>query len=372
MRIGTNMSAIISNGYLSKSEKSLQKSLERLSSGYKINSAKDDGAGKAISEKMKTQIKNLNRASMNASDGISVTQAAEGAMAEIQSMLQRMNELAVQGANDSFTDEDRNNINSEIQSLKKEIDRISSDTEFNNTKLLNGEVQRRSYATVKNADGEKNLTSGIKATYYDSTVLAGEYGLTINGDGSADFLTDDDGNRIGFSDTAVITSENNKLKVTDVNGFVFECTVDPEQNFTGDVTIELWNIGAMPIQLGANANQTMDIIIPEISSNSLNLDQLDFSTSDSCGKAITIIEEAVSRVSKARSDLGAYENRLEYSVTSLDSTQESMTSALSRMVDVDMAEEMTNYTQQNVLQQAGVSMVAQANQLPEKVLQLLQ
>lgn len=134
MRIGTNMSAIISNGYLSKSEKSLQKSLERLSSGYKINSAKDDGAGKAISEKMKTQIKNLNRASMNASDGISVTQAAEGAMAEIQSMLQRMNELAVQGANDSFTDEDRNNINSEIQSLKKEIDRISSDTEFNNTK----------------------------------------------------------------------------------------------------------------------------------------------------------------------------------------------------------------------------------------------
>ena len=210
MRIGTNMSAIISNGYLSKSEKSLQKSLERLSSGYKINSAKDDGAGKAISEKMKPQIKTLNRASMNASDGISVTQAAEGAMAEIQSMLQRMNELAVQGANDSFTDEDRNNINSEIQSLKKEIDRISSDTDFNNTKLLNGEVQRRSYATVKNADGEKNLTSGIKATYYDSTVLAGEYGLTINGDGSADFLTDDDGNRIGFSDTAVITSENNK------------------------------------------------------------------------------------------------------------------------------------------------------------------
>ena len=129
MRIGTNMSAIISNGYLSKSEKSLQKSLERLSSGYKINSAKDDGASKAISEKMKTQIKNLNRASMNASDGISVTQAAEGAMAEIQSMLQRMNELAVQGANDSFTDEDRNNINSEIQSLKKEIDRISSDTD---------------------------------------------------------------------------------------------------------------------------------------------------------------------------------------------------------------------------------------------------
>ena len=372
MRIGTNMSAIISSKYLSRSEKSLQTSLERLSSGYKINSSKDDSAGMAISEKMKTQIKNLNRASMNASDGISVTQTAEGALAEMQSMLQRINELAVEGANDTYTDEDRININSEISALKQEIDRISQDTEFNNTKLLNGDVQRRSYATIENGSGEKTLTSAVRTTYITNSIDAGEYGITINDDGTANFMHDADGKRVGFSDSAVMTADNYKVRVTDSDGFEMEFTVDPKANFSGDVTFELWDLGTMPIQLGANANQTINIGIPEISTSSLNLDQLDFSTSETCGDAITTINDAVSRVSKVRSELGAYQNRLEYSVSSLDSTKENMTSALSRITDVDMAEEMTNYTQYNVLQQAGVSMVAQANQLPEKVLQLLQ
>ena len=205
MRIATNMSALIANGYLSKSENRLQKSLERLSSGYRINSSKDDSAGMAISEKMKKQIQNLNRAEMNASDGISVTQTAEGALSEIHAMLQRMNELAVQGANDTFTDEDRSNINSEIESLRKEIDRISTDTEFNNTKLLNGDVQRRAYSTVVSAGGEVNLTSGAIATYFTNSVEAGNYGLKVNADGTAEFLQDEDGNRIGFSDTAIMT-----------------------------------------------------------------------------------------------------------------------------------------------------------------------
>lgn len=370
MRLGTNMSAIIANRYLTKSENRLTKSLERLSSGYKINNSKDDSAGMAISEKMRKQIQNLNRAEMNASDGISVTQTAEGALSEIQAMLQRMNELAVQGANDTFTDEDRSNINSEIQSLCKEIDRISTDTEFNHTKLLNGDVQRRAYSTVKNGDGEVNLTSGATATYFTGSVEAGDYGIKVNADGTAEFLQDADGNRIGFSDTAIMTSENNKVKVTDNNGFEMEFTL--EEGFSGDVTVELWDIGMMPIQVGANANQIIDIEISEISARTLNLDILDFSTSESCSKSITVINEAISRVSKVRSNLGAYQNRLEYSVTSLDSTQENMTAALSRITDVNMAEEMTNYTQSNVLQQAGISMVAQANQLPEKILQLLQ
>lgn len=370
MRIGTNMSAIIAGRYLSKSEKSLQKSLERLSSGYKINHSKDDSAGMAISEKMKKQIQNLKRASMNASDGISVTQTAEGALSEIHSMLQRMNELAVQGANDTFTEEDRVNISSEIRSLREEIDRVSEETEFNNIKLLNGDVQRRAYATVTNGAGERNLTSGVDATYYTNSVESGEYGLQVNADGTADFLTDDDGNRIGFSDTAMMASENGKIRVTDADGFEMELTV--EEGFAGDVTIELWSIGTMPIQVGANANRIIEIGISEISAKSLDLDTLDFSTAEGCGKAITTINEAISRVSKVRSELGAYQNRLEYSVTSLDTTTENMTSALTRILDVDMAEEMSNYTQYNVLQQAGVSMVAQANQLPEKILQLLQ
>lgn len=372
MRLGTNMSAVIANRYLTKSESLLQKSLERLSSGYKINSSKDDSAGMAISEKMKSQIKNLNRASLNAADGVSVTRVAEGALNEIHAMLQRMNELAVQGANDSYTDEDRANIASEIEALKEEIDRISTETEFNNTKLLNGEMQRRTYETIDNGSGEKNLTDAVDTTYLSSDVLAGEYGIILNGDGTASFALDESGNRIGFSSTALLESADNKVKITDVDGFEMEFTINPEASYTGEVTVELWDIGTMPIQVGANSGQTMDIAIAEVSSYSLNLDLLDFSTSKSCGEAITLIGEAISRVSKIRSEIGAFGNRLEYAVTSIESTEENMTNALSRITDVDMAEEMTEYTQHTVLQQAGVSMVAQANQLPEKILQLLQ
>lgn len=372
MRLGTNMSAIIASRYLSNSESQLQKSLEKLSSGYKLNSSKDDSAGMAISEKMRTQIKNLDRASLNASDGISVIQTAEGAMSEIQSMLQRMNELAVQGASDSYTDEDRKNISNEINALKEEIDRIAGETEFNNTKLLNGEVQRRTYPTVANGAGDKNLTDAVSATYFTNDVPSGEYGIILNGDGTASFATDASGNRIGFSDTALLESADNKVRITDVNGFEMEFTINEDASYTGEVVVELWDLGVMPIQVGTNAGQTIDITIAEISTSSLNLDRLDFSTAEGCDKAITIIGNAVSRVSRIRSELGAYSNRLECSVSSLDSTQENMTTALSRIIDVDMAQEMTEFTQYNVLQQAGISMVSHANQLPEKVLQLLQ
>lgn len=372
MRIGTNMSAVIANRYLTKSETTLQKSLERLSSGYKLNSSKDDSAGMAISEKMKTQIRNLNRSSKNASDGISVTQTAEGAIAEIQSMLQRMGELAVQGASDSYTDEDRKSITSEIEALKEEINRIADETEFNDTKLINGDVARRTYSTIDNGSGDKMLTDAVRATYVATEVDTGEYGIILNGDGTASFSTDADGNRIGFSDTALLESADNKVKITDEGGFEMEFTIDPEATYTGEVIVELWDVGRMPIQVGANEGQTIELNIAEISVSSLNLDNLDLSTAEGCSEAITTVNDAVKRVSKIRAELGAYQNRLEYSISSLDSTEENMTAALSRITDVDMAEEMTNYTQYNVLQQAGVSMVAQANTLPEKVLQLLQ
>ncbi len=372
MRLGTNMSALISGRYLGQSETKLQKSLEKLSSGYKLNSSKDDSAGMAISEKMRTQLQNLKRASMSASDGISVTQTAEGALQEIHAMLQRINELAVQGANDTYTDEDRANINAEVKNLMKEIDRISEDTEFNNTKLLNGDVQRRTYSTIDDGSGEKNLTEAVSTTYLTADVDAGTYGLILNGDGTADFATDDDGNRIGFKDTAIISSQNNKVRVTDSDGFEMEFTINKEVSYSGQVNIELWDVGTMPIQVGANEGQYIDIAIPKVSSSALNLDELDLSTAEGCEKAITQISDAISRVSKVRSEMGAYSNRFEDTVSSLDNTYENMTAALSRIIDVDMADEMTTYTQFNVMQQAGVSMVAQANQLPEKVLQLLQ
>ncbi len=371
MILGTNMSAVISASYLSSSEKKLRGALEKLSSGYKINHSKDDAAGMAISEKMRTQIKGLGQASRNAADGISVTQTAEGALSEVEAMLQRMNELAVQGANESYTQEDRDNMAKEIESLKKEIDRISTDTDFNSTTLLNGDMQRRSYATNTDANGEKHLLNGIRVSYMTNNVEAGSYGLTVAADGTASF-TMAGGSRVGFSDTALLTQEGNKVKITDSDGFEMDFTIDPEAGITGDITFEVWDIGTMPIQIGANEGQLMDICIPEVSSETLNLDMLDFSSSDASGKSIGVIAEAISKVSKVRSQLGAYENRLEYSVTSLDISEENMTAAFARIRDVDMAEEMTNYTQLNVMQQAGISMLAQANQMPEKILQVLQ
>ncbi len=361
MRIGTNMSAITACGSLSKSEAKLSKSLGRLSSGYKINTSKDDSAGMAISEKMRTQIKGLDRASSNASDGISVSQTAEGALNEIHAMLQRMRELAVQGASDTYSDEDRRNIQEEISALQKEIGRISNDTEFNNTSLLNGELQRRTYALDENG----KLNSDMRVAYMTNDVLAGNYSISMSSEG---YITLVD----GFTDNALVSYDNNKITIKDANGFEMMLAYNEENTPVGDFTLEVWDIGDMTIQLGANEGHTMGICIPEISCESLNIDKINLTTTKGCEDAISKLDEAISRVSLVRAQIGADQNRLEYSVSSLDITSENMTSALSRIQDVDMAEEMTNYTQYNVLQQAGTSMLAQANQLPEKVLQLLQ
>lgn len=372
MRLGTNMAALISAGYLSSSERKMRASLEKLSSGFKINHSKDDAAGMAISEKMKTQIKGLHRSSMNAADGISVTQTAEGALGEIEAMLQRMNELTVQGATESYTQEDRDNIYKEIESLTKEVNRIAKDTQFNNTFLLNGDMQRKAYATTYDDAGNKHLTDGVRASYFTNDVIAGEYGLEIAADGTASFATDDEGKRIGFSDTAIMVQNENKVIITDTDGFEMDFTIDKENPATGEVVFEIWDIGTMPIQIGANEGQLLNICIPEMTAETLNLDMIDFSSAEKCQDSISIVQDAIAKVSKIRSEIGAFQNRLEYSVSSLDSTEENMTSALSRMIDVDMAKEMSNFTAYNVMQQAGISMVSQANMMPEKVLQLLQ
>ncbi len=472
MRINTNISALTANFQLQRSESKLQNSLERLTSGKKLNKASDDTVGMAVSHKMNIQIKGLERASQNASDGVSVVQTAEGGLQEVQSMLQRMRELAVQGANDTYTDQDRENIEIEVQALQEEIDRISTDTEFNNTPLLDGSLKRRSYGdiagvtstrisdsvpadaygiTIK-ADATKATYSGsyastgiitdatagkvkingvtveakagesldevykkiskagdatgIKVTSSTDTFTAGsslsfeqdEYGSQskiniecddalagVLGIGSsvtkagtdieAEFTTSGS-QRIGFNNTATMSSSGDKVTVKDRDGF--ELTVQFDSNLVAnaggpvDTIDNVLNIGTMTIQLGANEGQTLEISIDEITSKSLGIDKLKFSTSAGCTAAIATIDKAIQQVSSSRSSLGAYQNRLEYATSSIDVTTENVTSALSRIEDVDMAEEMTNYTSYNVLAQAGISMVTQANQMPEKVLQLLQ
>lgn len=275
MVVQHNLTAANTNRQLGITTSGLQKSTEKLSSGYKINRAADDAAGLSISEKMRNQIRGLNKASDNAQDGISLVQTAEGALNEVHSMLQRMSELSVQAANGTNDTTDRSSINDEVQQLKTEIQRVGSTTQFNKMNILDG------------------------------TFSAGA----------------------------------NKL-----------------------------------LQVGANANQTIQIDIDALQSvvGSSLKKNLKTETATNAQSAITVVQSSIEKLSKLRSKLGAVQNRLEHTVANLDNISENTQSSESRIRDTDMAEEMVQYSKNNILQQAGQSMLAQANQANQGVLSLLQ
>ena len=275
MVVQHNLTAANTNRQLGITTNGLQKSTEKLSSGYKINRAADDAAGLSISEKMRNQIRGLNKASDNAQDGISLVQTAEGALNEVHSMLQRMSELAVQAANGTNATTDRTALNDEVQQLKTEIQRVGSTTQFNKMNILDG-----------------GFSAGTKKA----------------------------------------------------------------------------------LQVGANANQTISIAISALTlvvSSSLGND-LKIDTATNAQGAITTVQSSIEKLSTLRSKLGAVQNRLEHTVANLDNISENTQSAESRIRDTDMAEEMVQYSKNNILQQAGQSMLAQANQANQGVLSLLQ
>lgn len=516
MKINYNLSAMITNTQLLKNEKGQQAATERLASGLKINHAKDNPAGMAISHKMRQQIDGIMQASKNSADGISVIQTAEGCLNEVASILQRMKELSVQSANGTNSIDEREAIQQEIDSLNAEIDRISKNTEFNKKNLLDGSLSRRSYTDNLYVD-VKSASEAVTADKYELKILAdarqaviiGNDGntpadnkipatakgtITINGasveigsgetaqevysklrqladqvdvrcditdgtkvsDGTteetAQYKTEADydftqkllfvskeygsdekveisvsNNELanilgldaaaeeggiackgvdaqvklentkdtGFKSSATATVKGNEVTVTDFNGFKMEIkirqgicktdfndktadpadTSDAPEALGGDevlVTADVTDIGMMTVHLGANENQILDADIPEVSVESLGLDKLNVLSEYTSGKAMDKLDAAINKVSEARSRLGAYQNRLEHTVASLDETEEDMTSALSRITDADMAEEMTEFTQYSVLTQAATSVLAQANDLPQQALQLLQ
>ena len=269
MVVQHNLSAMNTNRQMGVVTSALQKSTEKLSSGYKVNRAGDDAAGLTISEKMRSQIRGLNKASDNAQDGISLIQVAEGALNETHSILQRMNELATQAANDTNTSVDRQSIKDEIKQLNEELDRISSTTQFNKQDLLTG----------------------------------------------------------GFSGK---------------------------------------------LQVGALQGQTMDVKISlAVSANGLKVSAVEVSTNAKAGAAMHSIQDAIESVSKQRSKLGAIQNRLEHTINNLDTNAENTQAAESRIRDTDMADEMVQYSKNNILSQAGQSMLTQANQQTQGVLSLL-
>ncbi len=470
MKINVNIAAVLASRHLNQTGDKITTSLERLSSGYRINKAADDAAGMAISQKMHAQIRGLERASRNGSDGISFIQTAEGALAETEAMLQRCRELSVQAANEVNTMEDKEAIQQEIESLMEEIDRLASDTEFNTKSILDGtccrqtssnnigvsvismtdyvdlttysmsidqeatqstfttgglgmaatdtfdkdgqiqvngeviEVKKgetledvyakvRDYCESMNIDvtpvdggGEEAELANASQLYFESKLYGSSYKIEVTTDSpelaqklgidagtgyqgqDAKVTLDTDS---GFSKTATTFVEGGRVTVSDRDGFSITFDVSEAQAGTNaDVTV--LDAGFVAVQIGANEGQTIDISIPAVTCQSLNIAHCNVCTLEGATDAISKFDDAINQVSAVRAKLGAYENRLDSATGSLDITSQNLTEACSRIEDTDMAKEMTNYTQLSVLSQAGTSMLAQANNRPQTILQLLQ
>jgi flagellin len=570
MRINYNVSSIIAKNALNNNDSRLSISTKKLSSGYKINSSKDDAAGLAIARKMDMQIKSLQRANSNTNDGLSVVNTADGAMSEMHSILQRMNELSVQAANGTNSDSDREQIQLEIDELIQEIDRIADTTQFNAQNLLDGSFAYKGYTNTENVkvmsytdDVEKgvyildNLTyykyTDEKITYEDGTEEKKKYDRysAESTDSVKNALVMDDGvslsaysdieNVKGFPLGSQVELDDENIIISDDKGFELKITLNDRDNVdeaglktdvgnTESVTIEtyqdikvkdasgneytisklvtenavinddipagtpvteittlpagtttrnitiggklttvtaqdipagttvtniysgekageyatiekdledlgisnisnisvngdtitieynggadsvsltatsalsaslistdemnrtkytvvgnksddsciqldLTKMGAMVVQVGANEGQQLEIEIPALNAVNLGIDHLDLTTEKSATESINVVAKAIDQLSSVRARIGAYANRLEHTISNLDTTEENMTSSYSRIMDVDVAEEMTEYTSVQVLVQAATSVLAQANERPQQVLQLLQ
>ncbi|MBO5031904.1 MAG: hypothetical protein J6D08_08475 [Lachnospiraceae bacterium] len=554
MRINYNVSSIIARNALNNNDMRLSNSTQRLSSGYKINSAADDAAGLAIARKMNAQIKSLQQANKNSNDGLSVVNTADGAMAEMHDILQRMNELAVQSANGTNSDSDREQIQKEIDELVEEMDRIADTTQFNAQNLLDGSFAYKGFTNTENVkvmsysegvasgtyaigmltyhhyedtityanqekevkhkerfeasspdDVQKMLVTstsvsqyaaidGIKAFPEGSKVILEDENIVIKAENDFEIkitMNSREPINTGITTTTVAsnitvnnyrniivenTATNERYNISELNIYeeedengnitskcytsieddngrdlrddfagLFEkqypdcdieitnlsysngqftvefvptdlktnTTLQPEtltfelyqekneygnvvdtktlddywysttetrkttytlgQNSADDcIALNMTGMGAMKIQVGANEGQQIEIEIPALNTVNLGIDDLDVSTEDSATEAIDIIGNAINQLSGVRAKIGAISNRIEHTITNLNTTEENMTASYSRIMDVDMATEMTEYSTVQVLVQASTSMLAQANERPQQVLQLLQ
>jgi len=363
MIINHNMNAMNAHRNMAMNNVNSGKSMEKLSSGLRINRAGDDAAGLAISEKMRGQIRGLDQASRNSQDAISLIQTAEGALNETHSMLQRMREISVQSASGTYTDEDRTQINAEFQQLKSEIDDVSSQTKFNKQTLLNG-----------------TFGNSVDQNAANSTALAVAGVTAITGNGAAETYTiTDDGTDLTVADAAgnsvtiaggTMAAGAQTLKIDK-----FDITIETNSAFVAaslnGKDVKIAGTGTVDFQTGANAGEKMTLGISDMSSTGLGINGNDLLSVANANTAITNLDTAIKKVSDERATLGSKQNRLEHRIANLNTSSENLTSAESRIRDVDMAKEMMNFSKNNILSQAAQAMISQANQQPQGVLQLL-
>ena len=374
MKVNSNIQAMFAQSILSANEEKMAKSTQKMSSGYKLNRAMDNPAGMAITNRMRAQLSSLERATKNSKNAINAIQTAEGALSEIESMLQRMNELSIQGSNGTMSSSDRLAIQEEVDQLVSEINRISKNTTYNSQNLLDGTQDLKAFSRPSKNISVRNYNELMDVGKYEITVGTNGKATSFKKDGKAvdiaaqevvEFL-DKDGNVTGYS-----------TKIHTANGAELTFETKGDSGAT-NVELDITGYGGMKIQVGAEEGQEIQVVIPEVSLRTLNfvdLDgnrTLDLRTEEGATKAISQIASAIDYVSAARSKLGAYQNRIENTVTNLDVTTENLTESYSTIKDIDMAEGMVEYTTLQVLIQAGTSMVAQANEQPQQALQLLQ
>ena len=391
MVVRSNIMALNANRQLGMNNSQVSKNLEKLSSGYKINRAGDDASGLAISEKMKAQIKGLKTASANSQDGISLVQTAEGALTEVHDMLNRMVELAGKSANGTIDNNtDRAALQKEMNALLEEIDRIADSTDFNGIKLLNGELAGKIDATFTEDTTDTLESVGITAGSLDLSkadhALIGD--LKVKADGGELVITAGGktykGTWNGTSTGAVTLKQdgtNDKDTITvNVKDAAKLKAVTVEKK-VGTLAAGKEATEGLTLQIGDTADDfnKVTVHIQNMNSESLGLKTLrdtGLMTQDAASAALNLIKNgaksAINTVSSVRADLGAMQNRLEHTINNLDVATENMESSNSRIRDTDMAKEMMEYTKQNVLTQAAQAMLAQANQQPQSILQLLQ
>jgi flagellin len=381
MRINHNVSAINTYSRLVQASNAQGKSLEKLSSGLRINKAGDDAAGLAISEKMRNQIRGLDQATRNAQDGISMIQTAEGALNETHSMLLRIRELSVQANNDTNTDGDRANVQAEITQLQSEITSIGNKTEFNTKKLLDGSLG----AKLKDVSGTSlaNLAS-LGVTIEISGIASGAV-VSMTSGGSATTMKVIVGNSTQTIDISSYGSLGGDLEAGTVLNFddvgvkiSIDSTADAVTGTYLDGEVYGVSGDSANFQIGANADQMLSISVNDMRATAIGTATAQYvsdidvtSSSQTFDVRLAIIDDAISDVSTQRSNLGAWQNRLEHTINNLTASSENLTAAESRVRDVDMAKEMMEFSKNNILAQASTAMLAQANQQPQGVLQLL-
>ena len=390
LTINTNVASLNAQRNLGTSQSNLNRSMQRLSSGLRINSAKDDAAGLAISDRMTAQIRGLNQAARNANDGISLAQTAEGALQESTNILQRIRELAVQSANDTNSDSDRSSLNDEVTQLKAELDRIAQTTAFNGKEVIDGTMSNATFQVGADAGVNQTISFSIdsaRAADLGTTAITANAAVAATSDTTASLsaaaatggFAGDDITVTVVADAAItsasaVSTSGTAITLT-VQSFTAAST-DTMSELAGLIDADgtagaLVNMTGSSASSGAAASLSLSGGADAYNSGTRTVDALSVGSREEASITISSIDAALSDVDTIRGGLGAIQNRFESTIANLNNVAENLSAARSRILDADIAMETSNMTKQNILQQAGVSILAQANQAPQLALSLL-